>query len=418
MTTLTTFIRELDDLFKKNDPLVEKIKSPEKFLAALRELDDLVEMYDAKEAVVSQIKFLLVSIASGRPYSGHMLHGVIYGPPGVGKTKLGICRAKVWLAMGLLNPHPRSLPERKTKEERIKQLEELVNRKEETIRELRKYHRHYLDYVKVARHNTRQIEKAKNRADRYKYIDNVIHNLDKIIDDLEKEVENEKIVEARYEKGEEDIPFVVASRPDFVGKYVGHSAPKTRAFFEANRGKVIFIDEAYSLVLDDKDAFGFEALTELNKCMSEYPDTIVEMAGYKELMRKTIFDERIGQPGLERRCAWVFDIKGYSPKGLASIFRYQLSKDGWSVEGGVDLDKFFEKNKEHFKAYGGDTEKLCFYAKQIHSDFVFEEAKKNQATYTSCLTLPMIESALEMLKKNKALPLGPQIPPPPDGMYL
>ena len=31
-----------------------------------------------------------------------MLHTVIYGPPGVGKTKVGSVLAKIWASLGLL----------------------------------------------------------------------------------------------------------------------------------------------------------------------------------------------------------------------------------------------------------------------------------------------------------------------------
>lgn len=377
--SLTSFIQELSDLFAQGSPLVERIKSPQKFLAALRDLDALIEMSEAKEAVVSQIKFLLVSLASGRPYTGHMLHTVIYGPPGVGKSKLGVSLAKIWLAMGFLRKPP-------------------VMR-EESSRDTQKYHRDYLDITYKAKYLARKARYHK------RYLDRLISYLDGILDELEGHDRTE----------EEEVPFVIASRPDFVGKYVGHSAPKTRAFLEANRGKVVFIDEAYSLILGDKDSFGFEALTEINKYMSEHPDdVIIQFAGYKELMQRTIFDETIGQPGLERRCAWVFDISGYSPEGLASIFRYQLSQDGWSLDSSVDLSSFFRRNKDYFKAYGGDTEKLCFYAKQAYSARLFEESKMGFPDYTSCLTLPMLEEGLERLKKNKAL----QPASSPEGMYL
>lgn len=259
---LRAFIQELDELFSKKDPLVANINSPEKFIAALCDLDALIEMNEAKAAVISQIKFLLVSIASGRPYSGHMLHTVIYGPPGVGKSRLGVCLAKIWLAMGLLKkPDKVDLNLSKNKGDKIKDLEGIIKNKDEAIQDLKRYHQHHLDLVKSSRRNTTRLERSHYQSHRYKYIDRVVENLDKVIEDLEKELDKEKIIyNHNKRKEEEEVPFVVASRPDLVGKYVGHSGIKTRSLFEANRGKVIFIDEAYSLILGDRDSFGFEAL--------------------------------------------------------------------------------------------------------------------------------------------------------------
>ncbi len=35
-----------------------------------------------------------------------MLHTVMYGPPGVGKTRVCIILAKIWLALGILKQQP------------------------------------------------------------------------------------------------------------------------------------------------------------------------------------------------------------------------------------------------------------------------------------------------------------------------
>ena len=45
---------------------------------------------------------------------------------------------------------------------------------------------------------------------------------------------------------------------------------ETESLLNDSLGKVLFIDEAYSLVNDEKDSFGREALTVLNRFMSEY----------------------------------------------------------------------------------------------------------------------------------------------------
>ena len=64
-----------------------------------------------------------------------------------------------------------------------------------------------------------------------------------------------------YESGLlSDAQIVEVGRADLVAKYLGHTAEKVRSVFQKARGKVLFIDEAYSLVEDRDGAFGDEAI--------------------------------------------------------------------------------------------------------------------------------------------------------------
>jgi hypothetical protein len=157
----------------------------------------------------------------------------------------------------------------------------------------------------------------------------------------------------------------VVSREDFVDQYVGWTAPKTKKLLTENLGKVLFVDEAYSLVEGLDDKFGVEAATTLNLFMSQHPNQIIVIfAGYKNLLERGIFT---AQPGLKRRFMYHFHCDGYTPEQLFRIFKSQLAKKGWGVTDDSESIKIFSKEKDAFPFSGGDTERLTHYAKVEHS---------------------------------------------------
>lgn len=413
---LSEYISELESLIHKKDRLVNHIKYPDKLLTVLRELDALAEMKKAKMEVVKKIKTWLVSHLSGKPIKGHMLHTVIYGPPGVGKTSLGIALAKVWSAMGLIK-QPAVKP-KNTKEDTVKVLEELASKNKVQIQKFKTQARKHLDLVRNIRHNTGRVEKIKHRSNQYGYIDKILSNVEEILEDL-REYEDDEDLD-KVEDTTDEIPFVIANKSDLVGKYVGWTAPKTRDFFNKHRGKVIFIDEAYKLLISKSSSgfcsFGMEALTEIIQMMSEDPDDwILQFAGYKRMLEETIF---AAQEGFDRRISQFYHIEDYSPSGLATVFKYQLKKDGWSLSPDAtnNLESFFAANKDYFGAFGGDTEKLALYAKEIYSTVKYDEAKEGLTAFEPIITMAMIEEALKVLKDNKVGNDKDKAPPP--GLYI
>lgn len=76
---------------------------------------------------------------------------------------------------------------------------------------------------------------------------------------------------------------VMASGTDLVGSFVGQTAPKTREMMDKGLGKVLFIDEAYSLA-GNSGSFGQEAIDELVRCLTteKYMNRmVVIVAGYE-----------------------------------------------------------------------------------------------------------------------------------------
>lgn len=170
----------------------------------------------------------------------------------------------------------------------------------------------------------------------------------------------------------DDQVIKVVTRADFVDRYVGWSDKKTIKLLEENLGKVVFVDEAYSLVTDMHDSFGMEVLTTINLFLSQHSkEIIVIFAGYKDLMETGIFSF---QPGLRRRFMWQFDCNGYTEDQMFEIFKMQLYKKGWGLTDEENTKAIFRQYKDAFPAFGGDTERLTFFSELEHSrDFIANE---------------------------------------------
>lgn len=101
-------IQELIDFAKKykitdkklafnNDKLYKLIKPME-------ELNSMIGMYEVKKQVINQIIYSLQGLDKDKG----MMHTVITGPPGVGKTMLGYILAKIYYKMGLVKQKKKS----------------------------------------------------------------------------------------------------------------------------------------------------------------------------------------------------------------------------------------------------------------------------------------------------------------------
>ena len=113
--------------------------------------------------------------------------------------------------------------------------------------------------------------------------------------------------------------FVECAARDLVGRYVGHTAPKTRQMCERAYGSVLFIDEAYALASSDSDVdYGKEALAALIAEMENHRDDLVVIfAGYTQEM-KQFLDVN---PGLRSRIPYHIQFPNYTKEELFEIFK-------------------------------------------------------------------------------------------------
>jgi SpoVK/Ycf46/Vps4 family AAA+-type ATPase len=67
---------------------------------SLKKLNEMIGMEKVKDNIVNQIIFHLQGLDN---YNEHMMHTVIYGPPGVGKTELGKIMGEIYCDLGVLD---------------------------------------------------------------------------------------------------------------------------------------------------------------------------------------------------------------------------------------------------------------------------------------------------------------------------
>ena len=389
MESKTTIVREaiidFTLLLKAQSELMLNLNNPYLLLDTLETLDRLVEMDDTKTDIIHHLRCLILEpfLKSNDETNNIATNNVILcGGSGVGKTTLGVILAKLWNSLGLLKHKQKiNTPKTHNLEEKVdnvakdliknwRQYLTYINRKYEYITynllvqqqiisnvstNLNELNINYpdakIDDVLVinqaANNNAMKIIATICDEDETTRIKNNILNLDTKLNSI---LHPESVV---YTKAS---VFNIYSRADFVEKYIGGTALKTLALLERHRGQVIFIDEAYSLYYGSDDIYGSEALTTLNKFLSENPnDIIVIFGGYEDALNRSIFKAQVG---LRRRCHWTFRIGSYSPTGIATIFKQQLEDAGYILHMNVNIYDFFKEHYDSFSYFGGDTLRL------------------------------------------------------------
>jgi SpoVK/Ycf46/Vps4 family AAA+-type ATPase len=128
-----------------------------------------------------------------------------------------------------------------------------------------------------------------------------------------------------YSFGLLDTPEVVeAQRSDLVGEYLGATAIKTNDLIDSALGKVLFIDEAYSLVNEgdgQSDRFGAEAVQSLLKrAEDDRENLIIILAGYEKQTETFLATN----PGMASRFATRIRFPTYSTEELYALAEAQL----------------------------------------------------------------------------------------------
>lgn len=345
-----------------------KIKNQKLLIHSLTKLYQVVGLYNVKESIAKQTTYLINKL-NANEQNLKMLNTVLMGNPGCGKTSIGVIMAEIWYHLGYLDLAV------KQKDQHQSYISKLSNYDTELLQF------YVILFILLSSQLYTNILQPM-------YVKYGIYFILLFITLIFITIYTYLLYENDVTTVTTDNNFIsILSRSDFIGQYMGFSEKKTEDLLLKNRGKVIFIDEAYSLYAGPNDIYGQESLNIINKFMSERPDEIVIIfAGYEEKLKQSIFT---AQPGLSRRCTWQIKFDEYSGEELFEIFEQQVKKDHFilSKSDYYKIKNLIIDNKNLFVNAGGDCERLCFYCQ-------LNNLKNNEITYKN------IKYGLEELKAN------------------
>lgn len=126
----------------------------------------------------------------------------------------------------------------------------------------------------------------------------------------------------------ESDEIVEVGRSDLIAEYVGQTATKVKKVFSKARGKLLFIDEAYSLADCRKGDYGDEAInTIVQEMENNREDTVVIFAGYPNEMNE--FFSR--NHGLRSRVPFTIKFDDYTPEEMVRITELEARKRGFFI---------------------------------------------------------------------------------------
>ena len=127
---------------------------------------------------------------------------------------------------------------------------------------------------------------------------------------------------------------VKVARKDLVGGYVGQTALKTASAVRRAMGGVLFIDEAYDLVRDERDDFGREAVNTLVDLMTSHEGRFaVVAAGYPAEMEQML----ASNSGLKSRFGSRLHLPDYDAAELQAIFLKRMEDHPADLSLNADL---------------------------------------------------------------------------------
>jgi SpoVK/Ycf46/Vps4 family AAA+-type ATPase/tetratricopeptide (TPR) repeat protein len=196
--------------------------------------------------------------------------------------------------------------------------------------------------------------------------------------------------------------FVEAGRKDLVGTHQGHTAQKVEEKCKEARGGILFIDEAYTLVNDENDTFGREAVDALMKIMEDERDQLcVIIAGYPDKISEFLNSNS----GLRRRFSTKVEFEDYDAAQLFIIFQQLISKKGITILDNVAeqmrriLKAVYDRRDENF-GNAGEVENIVQQIQENHALRCLEQKLSIKTTPVEEADIP--KSILDLLPMDNS----------------
>ncbi len=121
---------------------------------------------------------------------------------------------------------------------------------------------------------------------------------------------------------------VQVDRADLVGQFVGETAQKTLQVIEKARGGILFIEAAHTLIREEKEDFGNEAVEVMLKRMDNpTSDFVVIASGYPKGMNNFLNSN----PGIKSKFDHIFNFEDLNPDELTAIFRTAAENEEYII---------------------------------------------------------------------------------------
>jgi DNA polymerase III delta prime subunit len=423
---LQRLVQTLKQDLSMNASYLSSIPYPKTLIESIEDISNLIGNERVKESIFTQLSYVLAMKKKNQEHQEQaMLNVLFYGPPGTGKTLIATKIAKVWWSLGYLQTSMKK--DGKNSGGLLTSAQSMVksySSEEKFMDDILIFGQLFVVFGTLFWSMASYVYKEYGLKVTLWWmlilgilILILILALEEGME-WEREGETVNLVPKDTSKSSSTLQqeppkdlVQVVSRSDFVDRYSGWTDKKTLHLLQKNIGKVLFVDEAYSLCSGPRDTFGIEALNALNLFMSQHPgEIIVIFAGYKDLIDQRIFEI---QPGLRRRFMWHFDCEGYTPNELFEIYQKQLQHRHLTLYEGhqARIRQLFHKYKTLFSNYGGDTERLAFFSDLEHAKALastssspsllpFNFASENVVSETK-LGISQFKQALKKLKDNR-----------------